>query len=118
MSITCSFCNKDRTQVNKLIAGSGDVYICNECIDICSDTIHQTPRESKQPIFDITEQIVYCAILQNYDDRSISQMREWLEENIEKSWVRVYEEPNRDYETYKIIFESESDLVAFKLRWI
>ena len=116
--VACSFCNKSQTQVDKLIAGEGGVYICNECIDICSDTIRQPAGSSNEPSFDVTEEMIYCATLQNYDDRSISLMREWLRENIENSWIRMYKEPDRNYETYKIIFESESDLVAFKLRWI
>jgi ATP-dependent Clp protease ATP-binding subunit ClpX len=31
----CSFCGKSHSEVRKLIAGPG-VYICNECIDVCS----------------------------------------------------------------------------------
>ncbi len=31
----CSFCGKSHAEVKKLIAGPG-VYICNECIDVCS----------------------------------------------------------------------------------
>jgi ATP-dependent Clp protease ATP-binding subunit ClpX len=29
----CSFCGKDQDQVQRLIAGPGGVYICDECID-------------------------------------------------------------------------------------
>ena len=32
----CSFCGKSQEQVRKLIAGP-EVYICNECIDLCND---------------------------------------------------------------------------------
>ena len=32
--LRCSFCGKDQTAVRKLIAGP-DVYICNECVDLC-----------------------------------------------------------------------------------
>ncbi len=37
--LKCSFCNKNQEQVRKLIAGPG-VYICDECIDICSEIVH------------------------------------------------------------------------------
>ena len=30
----CSFCNKDKGVVTKLIAGPG-VFICNECVHLC-----------------------------------------------------------------------------------
>jgi len=32
-SLSCNFCGKHRSEVNKLVAGP-DVYICNECIDL------------------------------------------------------------------------------------
>ena len=44
--IRCSFCNKTEDQVRKLIAGSGGVYICDECIDICSEIIEEELEES------------------------------------------------------------------------
>lgn len=36
--LRCSFCNKSQEQVRKLIAGP-NVYICDECIEICSEII-------------------------------------------------------------------------------
>ena len=36
----CSFCNKSRAEVWKIIAGP-DVFICNECVDICCDILDQ-----------------------------------------------------------------------------
>ena len=38
--LRCSFCNKTQDQVRKLIAGP-NVYICDECIDICSEIIEE-----------------------------------------------------------------------------
>ena len=35
----CSFCGKSQDMVRKLIAGPDGVYICDECIDICSEII-------------------------------------------------------------------------------
>jgi ATP-dependent Clp protease ATP-binding subunit ClpX len=34
----CSFCGKSHSEVKKLIAGPG-VYICNECIEVCSNIL-------------------------------------------------------------------------------
>ncbi|HDD0313167.1 TPA: ATP-dependent Clp protease ATP-binding subunit ClpX [Staphylococcus aureus] len=39
-NLKCSFCGKDQDQVKKLIAGSG-VYICNECIELCSEIVEE-----------------------------------------------------------------------------
>lgn len=38
--LKCSFCGKDQDQVKKLVAGSG-VYICNECIELCSEIVEE-----------------------------------------------------------------------------
>jgi ClpX C4-type zinc finger len=38
----CSFCRKPNTSVDKLVAGPG-VFICNECIDLASQVIADTP---------------------------------------------------------------------------
>lgn len=112
---TCSFCDKDYTQVSKIIAGN-DVYICNECIDVCSSVIHKTP--DREPSFDVSQQTVYCAIVQNFDDKTIEDMKRWIKENIDSVWIRVYKDSSSTKITHKFVFESESDLVAFKLRWV
>jgi ATP-dependent Clp protease ATP-binding subunit ClpX len=35
----CSFCGKSRRQVDSLIAGPPGIYICNECISLCSSIL-------------------------------------------------------------------------------
>ena len=39
-SLRCSFCSKSQSEVRKLIAGP-NVYICDECIEICTDIIDE-----------------------------------------------------------------------------
>ncbi len=39
--VKCSFCGKSQDQVRKMIAGPSGVYICDECIDICSDIMEE-----------------------------------------------------------------------------
>ena len=39
--VRCSFCNKTQSQVRKLIAGPNGAYICDECIDVCSEIIEE-----------------------------------------------------------------------------
>ena len=43
--VRCSFCNKTEDQVRKLIAGPGGVYICDECIDVCSEIVEDELAE-------------------------------------------------------------------------
>ncbi len=40
--VSCSFCYKTQDQVDKLIAGP-NVYICNECIELCCSIIESEP---------------------------------------------------------------------------
>ena len=37
--VRCSFCGKTENQVRKLISGPAGIYICDECIEICSEII-------------------------------------------------------------------------------
>ena len=39
--VRCSFCGKTEDQVRKLIAGPNGVYICDDCVDICSEIIDE-----------------------------------------------------------------------------
>ena len=42
---TCSFCGKQKEEVKTLIAGPSQ-YICNECVDLCYDIIHESRSKS------------------------------------------------------------------------
>jgi ATP-dependent Clp protease ATP-binding subunit ClpX len=33
----CSFCGKDQSRVRKMVAGPGGVFICDECVELCTD---------------------------------------------------------------------------------
>ncbi len=39
--IRCSFCNKTQAQVGKMIAGPNGVYICDQCVDVCTEIIEE-----------------------------------------------------------------------------
>lgn len=43
-SLNCSFCGKSQEEVKKLIAGP-DVYICNECIELCNEILSEDSFE-------------------------------------------------------------------------
>jgi len=38
-SVRCSFCNKSKDEVQKLIAGPNSVFICDECVKLCVDIL-------------------------------------------------------------------------------
>jgi ATP-dependent Clp protease ATP-binding subunit ClpX len=37
----CSFCNKGQEEVRRLIAGPSQVYICDECVQLCREIIEE-----------------------------------------------------------------------------
>jgi len=45
----CSFCGKSQDQVQRLIAGPGGVYICDECIDLCREIIEEEQATTAKP---------------------------------------------------------------------
>ena len=45
--IRCSFCGKSQEQARKLIAGPNGAYICDECVDICSEIIEEELAEEE-----------------------------------------------------------------------
>ena len=47
--VRCSFCNKTQDQVRKLIAGPNGAYICDECVDICSEIIEEEFQDHPEP---------------------------------------------------------------------
>ena len=46
--IACSFCLKTQDEVRKLIAGP-NVFICDECIDLCNDIIERECEAEEDP---------------------------------------------------------------------
>ena len=50
--VRCSFCGKDASQVKRIIAGA-DGYICNECVELCSEIIKEDGALSNDFDFDI-----------------------------------------------------------------
>ena len=45
----CSFCGKTQDQVKKLIAGSKDTYICDECVELCAELLEEEFDENDAP---------------------------------------------------------------------
>ncbi|MGM9993693.1 MAG: ATP-dependent protease ATP-binding subunit ClpX [Candidatus Avigastranaerophilus sp.] len=59
--LKCSFCGKTQEQVKKLIAGP-DVYICDECVELCNEILDEEflenkekPQEVEKPESDLTK---------------------------------------------------------------
>ncbi|MFH0938595.1 MAG: ATP-dependent Clp protease ATP-binding subunit ClpX [Planctomycetota bacterium] len=47
----CSFCNRGADQVERMVAGPPDIYICNECIELCNSIVQrEAPPRKKNPL--------------------------------------------------------------------
>ena len=45
--VRCSFCGKSQEQVKKLIAGGKDIYICDECVELCAELIAEETAKDR-----------------------------------------------------------------------
>ena len=50
----CSFCGKEQAKVKKLIAGP-NIYICNECVDLCNDILLEEEKTVEDQSFRISK---------------------------------------------------------------
>ena len=63
----CSFCAKDQSQVRRLVAGPGGVYICDECVEACRNVIREEaansadapPERGVSPVQTLPPQAIY-----------------------------------------------------------
>jgi ATP-dependent Clp protease ATP-binding subunit ClpX len=75
----CSFCGKSQHEVKKLIAGPS-VFICDECIDLCTDIIQEEiaklPKEDGDPALptphEIRENLDQYVIGQNHAKKTLA----------------------------------------------
>jgi len=68
-NLFCSFCGKNQKEVTKLIAGPA-VYICDECIQLCSEIIEE---ETKKDAGDVQNLLVPIEIKEMLDEYVIEQ---------------------------------------------
>lgn len=41
MIVKCSGCGKAHLEVRRMVALTNSLYICNECVDLCSEIVHE-----------------------------------------------------------------------------
>ncbi len=72
-SIVCSFCGRDSGEAERIIAGPG-VYICDECIDLCSDMVKEGRKNiPEQDLLDTDILLKPCEIKERLDEYVVGQ---------------------------------------------
>lgn len=65
-TLYCSFCGKSQHEVRKLIAGP-TVFICDECVELCTDIIHEEHRSAIIKSGDgVPSPAEICSVLDDY----------------------------------------------------
>jgi len=44
---SCSFCGKTQEEVRKMIAGPSGVFICNQCVDVCTALVEKEEKDKE-----------------------------------------------------------------------
>ena len=102
-NVRCSFCGKRQDQVNRIIAGP-NVYICNECIDLCSSILKEEMAPTVQPEFDMTEQLPTPKEIKAYMDGYIvgqEAAKVALSVAVYNHYKRIYFQDSQDVELQK-----------------
>ncbi len=99
--LRCSFCNKTQDQVRKLIAGPG-VYICDECIEICSEIIEEEFDGETASNSDIN--LMKPVEIKNFLDQHVigqEEAKKVLSVSVYNHYKRVLAEKDLDVELQK-----------------
>lgn len=99
--LRCSFCNKTQDQVRKLIAGPG-VYICDECIEICSEIIEE--EIDGYPVADTDINLLKPVEIKNFLDQHVigqEEAKKVLSVAVYNHYKRVLSEKDLDVEIQK-----------------
>jgi ATP-dependent Clp protease ATP-binding subunit ClpX len=99
--VRCSFCNKTQDQVRKVIAGPG-VYICDECIEICSEIIEE--EFDGEPIANADINLLKPAEIKSFLDQHVigqDEAKKVLAVSVYNHYKRVLAEKDLDVELQK-----------------
>ncbi len=101
--VRCSFCNKTQAQVRKMIAGPNGTYICDECVELCSEIIEEELGYEEEEAFDEINLLKPEEIKAFLDDYVIGQDRakKVLSVAVYNHYKRILAGKNLDVELQK-----------------
>ena len=102
--IRCSFCGKTQDQVRKLIAGTDNVYICDDCIELCSEILEEEfADQEKGPDFSGINLLKPKEIKEFLDEYVIGQddAKKVLSVAVYNHYKRVMSKSTQDVELQK-----------------
>ena len=102
-SIRCSFCGKRQEQVNRIIAGP-NVYICNECVELCAGILRDDMSPNQAPSFELPDTLPTPQEIKNYMDHYIigqDDAKVALSVAVYNHYKRIYFENSTDVELQK-----------------
>ena len=112
--LVCSFCGKSQDEVKKLIAGPS-VYICDECVSLCSEIIQEEYGQEEKEKQKASENTLETLLLskgtefesRDYHEQLRQKVSEYLGINITRV-IKYLEEPDPKY--YLVAEEKEIPL--------
>lgn len=103
--IRCSFCGKTQDQVRKLIAGSDNVYICDDCIELCAEILEEefSGQSEKGPDFSGINLLTPKEIKEFLDEYVIGQdaAKKVLSVAVYNHYKRITSKGNQDIDLQK-----------------
>ncbi len=102
-NVRCSFCGKRQDQVNRIIAGP-NVYICNECIELCSSILREEMAPAAEPVFDTADDLPTPKEIKEYMDGYIvgqEAAKVALSVAVYNHYKRIYFADSQDVELQK-----------------
>ena len=105
--IRCSFCGKSQETVKRIIAGPG-VYICNECIELCSSIIEDDYDDSQEISQGLLEKVPSPKEIKEFLDQYVIGQEE-AKKSLSVAVYNHYKRINND-----LVIESEEDDVEIQ----
>ncbi len=103
-SIRCSFCGKRQEQVKRMLSGP-NVFICNECVELCSSLLHEDLYEtSSDSFYHDPEKLPTPREIKEYMDNYIIGQEEakiTLSVAVYNHYKRIYFQDDGDVEMQK-----------------